>query len=112
MQLDKHMVVGKSVLSDRGMSDSMIAEMFEAVQTCLLVVAKLDQSISQICEHLSVHMHLSSHLTSSFHLLSHVCVCSDTWSYLHRRGLGECESDIQPTFSPTRVTETCAEATS
>ena len=32
LQLDKHMAVGKSVLSDKGMSDSMIAEMFEAVQ--------------------------------------------------------------------------------
>ncbi len=31
LQLEKHMVVGKSVLSNKGMSDAMIAEMFEAV---------------------------------------------------------------------------------
>ena len=31
MQLDKYMMVGKSVLSNRGLSDPMIAEMFEAV---------------------------------------------------------------------------------
>lgn len=37
LQLDKHMVVGKSVLSNTGgISDSMMAELFEAVRPFLM----------------------------------------------------------------------------
>lgn len=33
MKLDKYMVVGRSVLYNHGMSDAMVAEMFEAVSS-------------------------------------------------------------------------------
>ncbi len=42
MQLHKYMKVGKSVLSNTGMSDAMIAEMFEAVSLFLRFILMME----------------------------------------------------------------------
>ncbi|CAL8468744.1 g8284 [Coccomyxa elongata] len=42
LQLEKHMVVGKSVLSNKGMSDAMIAEMFEATLGAIYIDGGLE----------------------------------------------------------------------